>query len=676
MKLKLKRLKFSNFKGGNVDIEFGEVTELMGKNRTGKTRVMDAWLWLLFGKDSDDRTDFSIKPIKNGKVVNRADVIVYGVLEVDGKEMELQKIFREKWQKKKGDTETRFTGHETKYYLDGILTSATEYNKTIHSLVNEDIFKLISSTNHFHRLNWKQRRSILFNLINDISEAEILSFLKEGNSQRYQRLEETLNKGHDVEAFRKMMSEKKKKWQKELDDIPPRISELKRDIEESIDIEATNKELKEKEGELSNIDSKLNDIRKSRQELDNQFKEKYRKISEIKKEIADLKDKGNKENREYLETLKDQLNELKSTENSLMREYESKEGERGRLNEKLLLYQTEINDLVSQYKKIRAENLDVSANDIICPICDGNGKINIESAEKLDGKIIETKGITEEQKQKAIEDFNENKAKRLEEIDKKGREARENFNLIKTKIQEAENKMSELQGRIDETKKLISPKEEKISELEKEIQNKQHKSDEEVAPEKVKEIERLNKEIDNIEFPDVEGLQKERSRVLSERDELNQKINRHKDQERKKERIEELESEMKKYSQEIANLEKQETVAEEFVNKKIELLEKRVNELFEYVKFQMFDRQINGQEVPTCITIVEGVPYPDVNNGNKIIAGLDVIKTLSRHYGVYAPIFIDNKESITDFPYESIETQLVNLVVDQNTDQLQINVKQ
>jgi len=55
---------------------------------------------------------------------------------------------------------------------------------------------------------------------------------------------------------------------------------------------------------------------------------------------------------------------------------------------------------------------------------------------------------------------------------------------------------------------------------------------------------------------------------------------------------------------------------------------------------------VNGGISETCVTLYKGVPYPDLNGAAKINIGLDIINTLSEHYGLSAPIFIDERESI------------------------------
>ena len=61
-KVKILKLSLLNFKGiKQLEITFNGTTKIYGDNATGKTTLVDAFTWLLFGKDSTDRKDFSIK---------------------------------------------------------------------------------------------------------------------------------------------------------------------------------------------------------------------------------------------------------------------------------------------------------------------------------------------------------------------------------------------------------------------------------------------------------------------------------------------------------------------------------------------------------------------------------------------------------------------------------------
>ena len=66
MKIILNTLKITHFKGIKaLDVSFTHNTNIYGDNATGKTSLMDAFLWLLFGKDSTDRTAFEVKHISS-----------------------------------------------------------------------------------------------------------------------------------------------------------------------------------------------------------------------------------------------------------------------------------------------------------------------------------------------------------------------------------------------------------------------------------------------------------------------------------------------------------------------------------------------------------------------------------------------------------------------------------
>jgi hypothetical protein len=65
---------------------------------------------------------------------------------------------------------------------------------------------------------------------------------------------------------------------------------------------------------------------------------------------------------------------------------------------------------------------------------------------------------------------------------------------------------------------------------------------------------------------------------------------------------------------------------------------------------------------------VNGVPYSDLNQSDRILAGLRVIKALQNLFGVAAFIFIDNAESINAdrIPKMVNQTILMNVTEDRN----------
>jgi hypothetical protein len=114
-------------------------------------------------------------------------------------------------------------------------------------------------------------------------------------------------------------------------------------------------------------------------------------------------------------------------------------------------------------------------------------------------------------------------------------------------------------------------------------------------------------------------------------------------------------------SQLIANLEQIEFTMETFTRTKVQMLEERINSMFSMVKFKMFNLQVNGELSETCECTVNGVPYSDLNNAARINAGIDIINTMSSKYGIVAPIWIDNRESVNKII--DTKAQLIHLYV-------------
>jgi predicted ATP-dependent endonuclease of OLD family len=103
--MKLLTHRLTNFKGikdFTLDTQ-GQNVNIYGENATGKTSLYDAFLWLLFNKDSQNRADFAIKTLDgNGNEIHGLEHAVETVLDLGGKQLTLRKVYSEKWTKKRG----------------------------------------------------------------------------------------------------------------------------------------------------------------------------------------------------------------------------------------------------------------------------------------------------------------------------------------------------------------------------------------------------------------------------------------------------------------------------------------------------------------------------------------------------------------------------------------------
>jgi len=129
-------------------------------------------------------------------------------------------------------------------------------------------------------------------------------------------------------------------------------------------------------------------------------------------------------------------------------------------------------------------------------------------------------------------------------------------------------------------------------------------------------------------------------------------------------RIRQLEEQERTMNQEMADLERREFLLKSFEFAKNERYESEINKMFHFVKFMLFKKQVDGQIVPGCECMADGVPYSTQNKAMQVAIGLDIIDAICMKEGIYAPIFIDNRESVTEIP--EIKAQIINLVVNPN----------
>jgi len=127
-------------------------------------------------------------------------------------------------------------------------------------------------------------------------------------------------------------------------------------------------------------------------------------------------------------------------------------------------------------------------------------------------------------------------------------------------------------------------------------------------------------------------------------------------------RIQELKAEEKKLAQEFEELEKMLFLIETFIKRKVSMLNDKINSKFEIVRFRLFNQLVNGGIEECCVFTVNGVPYDGgLNAAARTQGGLDIIRTLQKHYGIAPAVFIDNRESCTEIPV--MDCQIVNLIV-------------
>lgn len=225
MEIRIYNLKLKNFKGiKDLEIVFdGKDTNIYGKNATGKTTVFDAFKWLFFDKDSNDKKDFNIKTLdENNNPIHYLEHEVEATLIIDGQDINFKKMFKEKWVKKRGQEQQEFSGHETSYWIDEVPIKKKDYEEKINSIIPESLFKLITDPLFFNnQMSWKERRELLMNISGStITDENILN-----SDEKFTTLKVNLE-GRSIEDYSKVLAAKIKELNNDREKIPIRIDEL------------------------------------------------------------------------------------------------------------------------------------------------------------------------------------------------------------------------------------------------------------------------------------------------------------------------------------------------------------------------------------------------------------------------------------------------------------------
>ncbi len=637
----IKEIHFVNFKGfRNMTIEFNEdITTICGRNGSGKTSIFDGFTWLLFGKDSQDRKAFNIKTLdENGKAIPKLPHEVSAIIIVDGETIELCRRFNEKWVKRRGQIEEEFTGHEEERLYNNVPMSLKEWNEKISNICSEQVFKFITNPKYFVSQKPDVQRAMLFRMAGELSDADIAA----GNDD-FAALLASLT-GKTMEEYKKEIQAKKRRIKAEIEAIPERIDERKRDISSlsEYDYPAIEASIKDKQDKVAKIEAEMLDLSKKNEAISQKRSEEIKELGQLKERKLrleyEIKEKVTADYRAAIS----KKNDIQSKISDLERNIQSLSNRRDGLKRTIEECTSYREKLIAEWKSINASAITFNENDFVCPTC--KRPLDIDDIEK--------------KQQEMTENFNLAKSSRLAENNRKGQEN-------KKKMQEAEAAIisidSEIKKASEEIEKLKSAEEYAINLVEPDAYpviegNTEYKKLSEEISSKEKALE--GSSTNNI---DTSSQKQELSLLKSEIDSLKRTLANRETITRNTQRIGELEAQYKEGAQELADLERIEFTMAAFNKARIEAIDKRINGMFSLVKFKMYEQQINGGEIETCEAVVNGIPYSGQNNAMQINMGIDIINAICKFEGITAPIFIDNAESVNEFiPSQS---QVIKLVV-------------
>ena len=639
--IKIKRLVLENFKcHKSLKLDFdGGNASIYGDNASGKTSIYDALTWLLFGKDShgNGEKNIEIKPLDaNGEVKDHdALTAVEALLDVNGEEVVLRRTYKEVWSTKRGSSQATYDGNTSEYYVNGVPCKRNAFQDEVNKLVDEDTFRLLTSVSHFaDGISWQERRAVLFKVAGVMDDAQILA-----TNEQFTPLVESMGRLTLEDYKRKLLAEKKK-FTGTKTEIPARISECQKTIEdiEDIDFSAAQADVDALTAKKDEINSQILAL-----DHDNAAEQKSLAIREAQLELSSL-EAENKAYRDRQSVSSVDVHALNMRITSLNIQLTRKRNELSNENSHIV-------DLDKRIAESRAAWMSVNGETFTGGTCVSCGQQL--PADKL---------------QKAQEAFEASKKNRLRDIEESANYHKQQKALAEERLTNLQEEIKQIEAEIAELQAQITAEEAAKVEPKDMADYAKRKADIQDR------IDQLNSELFEINSGTADLKRKLRQEVYDLSAQISEKMGLLSTKnllEYSRKRVQELREDAKNAAECLEAIEKMLFLIDEYSRYKTQFVEESINGLFRIARFRLFREQANSGIEDRCDVVHDGVPYISVNNGMKINLGIDIINTLSAAYGVRVPLFVDNAESVTNL--EKCGSQVIRLVVSENDKELRVN---
>lgn len=622
----LKKISLKNYRGAeNVEVDFAEKTEIRGKNRCGKSTLMNAYFDVMTGKFANGAAPTNICPVdENGEEKPVKEIERAVTLEINGIEHEIRKVTKRKYRK------GVFVGNETVYMLDGVSVKSAEVNDFLASIAPPETVAMCSNASVFFSA-LKKSTADARKAIEGLSGFDVERFCKE--NAEYQSVYE-LTAGKKTEDVLKQLKKRLSAENGELDRLNVELNYEQRRLDRSDDSELQKLE-SEKVTIIGNIESMKN-LKEALNVSIDRYSFLLSHIEKLKGELSEIEKEQTKAQRERISAINEELADLNNEISEKTTELTERNAKLQNNKIYIAFKNKELMDLVKE--RLRLKNADFIASGV-CHVCG--------------------QPLPEERTEKDRERFE--------------KEREENIGLTESAISSAESKIEEVEEKISLHSKKIEEITAFISEKKKRV--------EEISSEKEKilsdmkfsgtdEYKRISEELkkseaEAAEIFDATSLWRQvTDRINNLSAELSQKQSEIdgivKDREETEKRISALKESVKEQAQKAADIERQIDMLQDFSIAKNAALEDMVNSRFEFIKLKMSEETLSGDIKETLRINVNGVDYFNgLNHGDRILAEIFLLKGLQGMNGIKLPIWIDDTESLDENRIPDVSRQLI-----------------
>lgn len=652
-KVTLKKLSVENYKKFEAkEFDFTGRTEVSGRNRQGKTSLMDAYFDVLTGKLADGTLPNNIRRKVDSEEVDDP-VVRELVIDVDGTEYVVQK------KTKKGKS-----SNTVEYYVNGIKRNKTEYMEILKRIADPDTIAMCSNArvflNEIQKATAKARETL----------GGIAGFSESQFRAEHPEYEWIKNEGVEGDSIEEILKARRRDLRKAKSDVDDIAKQIRKEQSRQVECDET----------LPAQRDDLIDLLKENEKQEKVLSDASREYDRISIELAGLKrsrdalvEKAGKSIRENHDRITSLLYTLKSdkknAENKLrLAEMDLEHANKGIERHKAALAQAKKKytealkekwDGDTELTAIRGEEFDPEL--AICPTC--GQTLPEEQVETAKRKFEFNKQSRISKKLGEKEQFEKNKRTKLEQITEDGNEASEGLKTANETKKEAE-------AAIETTKKEITSLALEIAETEKEAEKpipEPDMSDDEEYKAVCDKISALEESLNGIGNGENDRalLSNNRHSLEAKLRDVEAKIKAQTARlEGKANNLEAMQEEQKKLSQKQANIQQKVDQLTKYSIEKNKALAAVINPHFKHFQFQFLDYTQDGEPMETCRMICNGIDYANgLNHSDRILCDIDLVMGLQEMNDLRLPVWVDDTESINSDRIPRLDTQMILLKV-------------
>lgn len=627
--IKILELTASNFKAQNFHDTYKDTNFLSGKNGSGKSTRIAAWLWLISG-----RTD-AVSPANHLLFDNRVELSQYtptakveAVVSIDGETYKIRREATASFQRKRGTSDyVKSASDSYKFFVDDIERNSGDFKEWVSAnLCDADLIAYTLSGDFFINRLYEDKkgcRQLIEKLVGNVERSEM-----QGN---YSAIDELLQK-YSLDEIDARAQNMAKAINDRLNEIPALIRNKESEIAEieQTDFVATDREIAELEAERDRLDKQMTDLTE-RIKPQMEAKHEAERTYQMKKDVLE---KAYEDWKKSFDVRRQKLTD----EIAAIRQ-QNERSERNRANAEELQKQR-LADMESykhslELAKQKRERLLADRDNEKAVTMDESGTICPHCGAQLHGEKL----------QEVLDRFEKVKRERIEAIVNEGKRTA-------AEIEALEKRIADMQKQLDMPLPQVITQ--PTDDLEKQVL--------EIININTSKIQFLETEqgktllddigsvvIPEVKMPETEDIEAAKHNIndrlvpLYERRGLKNRLTTLRNA------LDELHIEQKDKGSELAQYELQRQAVKAYKHEQMEILSRKVNEGLKFSRLEVWSKQKDGQVVADLVLKdANGVNFSTSNNASRLTTVVDVQRFFCDKLGVSMPTFIDESSVFSD----------------------------